>query len=254
MEFKNLRTEKLAEAIIVAEEFASRFKRKGIIGIVFLGGIARGYFDKFTDIDIIIFKRKNAKLRMKLEDEIEYKNFTIDYEITNYEDSIKSEWSTEKRWAFSTVKIFYDSQGKIKALIDKKVIPLKSTEKKMMLIEGMTQSEWYCNIMTNSWILRGDILGAHYSIYFALDELLKAIFALNNELLPNKKWRIYQVQRLKWLPKKFNEKLKEIMLMKNNSVKEIQRRRNALNYIWKQMLPIAEKEIGMKFNEFKKLV
>jgi len=72
--------------------------------------------------------------------------------------------------------------------------------------------------------------------------------------LPGSKWRIYLVQRLEWLPKEFNEKLREVLLIKDFSIKELERRRSALNYIWRQILPKAEKEVGMKFNEFKKLV
>lgn len=50
MEFKEFKTEKLAEAPTVAEEFASKIKRKGVVGIVFLSGIARGYFDKIKKL------------------------------------------------------------------------------------------------------------------------------------------------------------------------------------------------------------
>ena len=253
MEFEDFRSEKLADALAIAEEFASRFKREGVVGIVFLGGIARGYFDKFSDVDIIVFKRRNVDLGMKTEYELKYKGFVIDYEIVNYEDFVESEWDIERRWAFSKVKIFYDPEGKIKALIDRKVC-LKDEEKKWLIIEGVTQSEWYCNVVSESWIYRNDVVSAHYSIFIALDELVKALFMLNNRLLPGSKWRIYLVQRLEWLPEEFNEKLREVLLIKDFSIKELERRRSALNYIWRQILPKAEKEVGMKFNEFKKLV
>lgn len=253
MKYETFRREKLVQAEKLAEEFASRFKRTGVVGIVFLGGIARGYFDRFSDIDIIVFKRKNTKLEMKAEDEVEYKGFLIDYEIANYEDKLESSWDIEERWGFSTAKIFYDPEGKIKNLINRKV-PLKSKERKWMIIEGITQSEWYCNVMSKSWVYRGDVLSAHHSINNALEELLKALFALNNELLPAKKWQIYQSYSLKWLPDRFREKLMQITIVKSVSIEELQRRRDALNYLWNQMLPRAEKEVAMKFSQFKKLV
>jgi predicted nucleotidyltransferase len=253
MQFGELKPEKLAEATAVAEEFASKFIRKGVVGIVFLGGIARGYFDKFSDIDIIVFKKRRTKFGMKHEDEIKYKGFKIDYEIANYEDSVKLEWEMTKRWAFSDAKIFYDPKGKIRALISKKV-HLKNKERKWMIIEGITQSEWYCNDCSESWVYRNDMISAHRSISLALEYLMKALFGLNNQLLPDEKWLMYQAQQLSLQPKGFNEKLEEITLIKEFSTKELQRRRNALNYLWKQMLPIAEKEVGMRFDEFKKLV
>lgn len=253
MRFKELKAEKLAEAIAVAEEFASKFKQRGVVGIVFLGAIARGYFDRFSDIDIVIFKRREARLGVKREGEVEYKGYVIDYEVVNYEDSLELEWNMERRWAFSTARIFYDPEGKVKALIDKKVC-LKREERKWMIIEGMTQAEWYCNDVSESWVYRGDIVSAHYSINSALEHLMKALFGLNGELFPSEKWVAYLVHKLEWLPQRFDEKLREVILLKELSVEELQRRRNALSYLWKQMLPRAEKEVGMKFEEFKKLV
>lgn len=123
-----------------------------------------------------------------------------------------------------------------------------------MIIEGMTQSEWCCNDLSESWVHRGDIISSHYSVNNGLDELLKVLFALNGRLLPPKKWRVYLSQDLKWLPNGFTDNLKQIMLIGAISLEELQRRREALNYLWRQMLPRAEKEVGMKFNEFKRLV
>jgi predicted nucleotidyltransferase len=252
MENKHIRADTLAEAKNIAENFAERFKRKGVVGIVFLGAIARGYFNKFSDIDIIIFRRKGEKIK-PIEEEIIYKGFLIDYAVSTYEEQLEEDWSMEARWAFSRAKIFYDPKEKIKDLLNKKV-PLKADEKRWLMIEGMTQSEWYSNTDSKSWIYRSDILSAHYSINNALDELLKALFVLNNELIPSEKWKIYFSQNLKWVPKKFSESLKEIILVKDFSVEELRRRKKALNYLWRQILPKAEKEIGMKFNEIAKLV
>ena len=253
MELDGLGTGEISEALATAKEFASRFKRKGVVGIVFLGAIARGYFDKFSDIDVIIFKRRKHRFRLKYQAEIEYKGFRIDYEIVNYEDSARSEWDMEKRWAFSNALIYYDPESKIRQLISDKV-PLKSKERKWMIIEGMIQSEWYCNIVSESWVYRGDVVSAHYSINAALEELLNAVFAINKELFPPKKWRIRQSFHLRWLPKEFRAKLEQIMQVKALSTKELKRRRAALNYLWEQVLPRAEEEVGMRFGEFKTMV
>lgn len=130
MGFNRLKADRLAEAVAAGEEFASKLKRNGLVGIVFLGGAARGYFNKFSDIDIIVFKKRAARLGMRREDEVEYKEFVIDYEIANYKDKLESEWDMEARWAFSTARILYDPEGKVEKLIARKV-RLKEREKKM---------------------------------------------------------------------------------------------------------------------------
>ncbi len=253
MRFDRLKADRLAEATAVGEEFASKLKRKGVVEIVFLGGVARGYFDKFSDIDIIVFKRKAARLGVRREDGIQYKGFVIDYEIASYEDKLRREWDMEARWAFSKVKIFHDPEGKVEKLIARKVC-LKDRERKWMIIEGVTQSEWYCNEASESWVHRGDVMSAHRSINLALEYLFKALFGLNNQLLPSEKWLMYEAQQLSWLPEGFSRMLRKITLVREVSVGELQKRRSALNYLWRQMLQRAEKETGMKFSEFKKLV
>ena len=49
MDFESFESKRLDSALTIAKKFASKFKREGVVGIVFLGGIARGYFDKFSD-------------------------------------------------------------------------------------------------------------------------------------------------------------------------------------------------------------
>lgn len=253
MSFEKLGNEKINRALDVAVEYASGFKRDGVVGVVFLGAISRGYFDEFSDIDVIIFKKKNVDLGLRSEDEIEFRGFKIDYEITNYEDSIVSDWDMDKRWAYSDARIFYDPDDKIGAMIEEKS-RLQNEDGRWMIIEGMTQSEWCCNDLSESWVHRGDVICSHYSLNNGLDELLKALFALNGKLLPPKKWRVYLSRDLERLPNGFTDNLKQMMLIGAISLEELQRRREALKYLWRQMLPIAEKKVGMKFNEFKMLV
>ncbi len=52
----------LEQATQVAETFARQYHRDGIVGIVFLGAIARGYFDHNSDIDVALFKTQGADI------------------------------------------------------------------------------------------------------------------------------------------------------------------------------------------------
>lgn len=187
-------------------------------------------------------------LGIRREDEIEYRGFLVDYE-----DSAEAEWGMAMRWAFSTARIFYDPEGRIQALIDEKV-RLGEDERRWMIIEGMTQSEWHCNTCSEAWAYRGDMVSAHRSIGLALEYLLEALFGLNGRLLPHEKWLAYQARGLEWLPDGFEERLEEVLIVRDLSAGELRRRREALNHLWRQMLPRAEEEVGMKFSEFRRLV
>ena len=50
----------LEKATRVAKEFAQQHINNDIVGIVFLGAVARGYFDRSADIDIAIFQKQGA--------------------------------------------------------------------------------------------------------------------------------------------------------------------------------------------------
>jgi hypothetical protein len=84
-----------------------------------------------------------------------------------------------------------------------------------------------------------------------MEYLLKALFGLNNQLLPSEKWLVYQAQQLSWLQEGFNEMLREIMLVREVSIRELRRRRSTLNYLWRQVRRKAERETHGRFVEFK---
>jgi hypothetical protein len=54
----------LENASRIALETAKRYITEDVIGIVFLGAIARGYFDRSTDIDFAIFARKGSQFTL----------------------------------------------------------------------------------------------------------------------------------------------------------------------------------------------
>jgi len=234
----------------VAREFADKYKVEGVVGIIFLGGLARGSVDNFSDIDITVFFNKNYESGVEtFKGEIEYKGFTIDPNFQVYEDNLKSEWNMEKRWAFSEAKIYYDPEGRVKQLLDGKVF-LKKEERKWLMMEGLVQSDWYINWLPEQSLERGSVLQASYVLDTGIREFLKGLFAYNNQLVPSEKWAIFYVTKLKKLPTNFEKHLEEFMKVKEISMKDIQRRQKVFNIMWKEMVPEMEKEIGMKYKEF----
>jgi len=55
------------------------------------------------------------------------------------------------------------------------------------------------------------------------------------------------------LPHGFEEKVKEIYIVKALNQKELQRRKRAFMYLWRQLSPRIEKEVGMSIKEMDKL-
>ena len=246
--FRNSNKAMLRKARKIAETLAGKYIERGALGVVFLGALARGYFDEYADIDVIIIKSKKSKIPSEQKDYFNKKGFELDYCVVNYEDLLREKWSMEARWAYSQSIIYHDAKGVIKKLLKQKV-PLKKSERKQLLIEGCAQSEWYVNELTKSWTLRGDTMSAHSMIHYGTEHFLNALFVLNGQLIPAGKWKFYCAQRLRWLPKNFAKKIKEVYKVETFSSAQLKKRRQAFMYLWNQLLPKVEREVGMKFSK-----
>lgn len=242
----------LEKATQIATTFSQQYISQGIVGIAFLGAIARGYFDRHADIDIAIFTKPNAEIpptpTYQHIDGIEIQCFVEDYEA-----ELKTPWDMTKRWAYTSRKIFYDPDGLISQLIEEKV-PLKPEERKQLLIRGITLSEWYINRLTQLWIDRGNLMSAYDMFAEGLPCFFDTLFALNYQLVPAVKWRYYCVERLALLPPKFQEQVRSVLVVNTFSAEEIDRRKQAFMEMWRYILPLVEQEVQMPFAEFKELV
>lgn len=243
----------LDEALEVARDFVKRFKQPGLVGIVFLGAIARGYFDKYADIDISILKRKNSKMKTIPVEYVQFRGYEIDYAVNNFEDASKTEWTMAGRWAHSRAMIYYDTDGMVRRLIQEKC-KLSAKERRWLMIEGTTQSEWYGNDLPKVWVHRKDLLSAHLMFFKAIDYFLDALFALNNSLVPDYKWKLNYSMKLEWLPRDFRKKIKEVLKTSPLNKTELLRRTENFMYLWKQLKPKVEKEVNMNYEKFRKLV
>lgn len=154
----------LEKATRVAGEFAKKFIRDEIVGIAFLGAIARGYFDRSADIDIAIFKKQGSEIPLT-EKFIKMDELEIHIWLSDFESELTASWDMAKRWTFSQGKIFYDPDGEIARLLEVKV-PLQLEERKWMVMSGFVLSEWYINRLTDLWVERGNMLSAQHIFHY----------------------------------------------------------------------------------------
>ncbi len=242
----------LAKATRVAEAFAQQHVSDEIVGIVFLGAIARGYFDHAADIDIAIFKKQTAELSLPSQF-LKVEGLEVHCHLADYESELTTPWNMAKRWTYSQGKIHYDPEGKIAQLLAEKV-PLQPEERKWLLMSGLTLSEWYINRLTQLWVERGNLISAHHMFDEGLNHFFNMLFAHNNQLVADVKWRYYCVERLILLPANFQDRMKDTMLLRSFSIEELERRKAAFMDMWQEMLPIIEQEVQMSYDEILQLV
>ena len=241
----------------VAEKLVPKITiHKGVSGVVVAGGLARGFADQYSDVDITVFlSKRNKKLKKEIRklgfDEQRIAHVDIDLEVHFLQDFRKRKLSEMQKWDFSQTEIIFDPEGEIRRLLTDKVrVPKSYWVRRVVVYSELLK--WYCcppetriGTIAEAWVERGDLVSAHYCTDYSLDLIIRVLFALNREFLPPPKWRIYYSYNLRWLPKGYGELLKEIMLVHELSLSELGRRLNALRELWYEILPKIEKETGL---------
>lgn len=183
----------------------------------------------------------------------EINGFEVQCFRMDYDTEKISLWDMSKRWAYSNVEIAHDKNNLVKELIKSKIF-LSKDEKIWLLMSGIVLSEWYINRLTDLWLKRGSVMSAHYMINEGINYFFRALFAYNNELEADFKWRIYCIEKFKNKPEMFIERIKQVMEIKEISIDEIERRRKTFMGIWNEFLPRIEVELNMKYDVFKNMV
>lgn len=209
----------------ISYEILEDLKKNPLVeGVMFLGGVARGFADEDSDIDIAVFSDEKI-CDLSVGENFDDRN--IDVEFWNIKLSESSEnWSQIQREAYDEGIIVFDRNGKVKKYIDN---ALYYSEDKFLMEfgerffhlawHGIVYSK-YRNKKTRgyNWILPNDmwykrknkengflILQQCALIYIEL------LFVVNKKWIPDFKWIWIKSNRLAYLPKKYKESMEYIL-------------------------------------------
>ncbi len=239
-----------------AKRLASRIPSyQNVTGMVFLGGLTRGFTDKSSDLDGMVFlERRNQVQETRIRDmvtkEAERSSIDIDMEIHLLRDFAKWKWTEINRWDFSHAEVAFDKNEHIRRIIEARLkVPDEFWTRRIVLCAEYMK--WYCyspkksiGTIAEAWIDRGDLTSAHYCVNYGVELILRAIFALNREFTPPPKWRVYYFKDLKWLPKNHNL-LDQAMRVTDLSADDLRTRLQAVRKIWTEVLPKIKRETGL---------
>jgi len=225
---------------------------RNVVGIALLGGAARGFADKHSDIDLSVFvnSRRFHKLRPG---ERLWKEWDIDVTIVYYPSALSCEWSQIQRHAYSKALILHDPKGKIRSLLNKKLVFCEE-ERLDIIIENIMHLGWHgicpkrewrgylCDLPADLWVRRGDTLSAHFLLTGLVDDLLNILFAYNRSYIPDRKWKLYEAQHLSWTPRGFRDRLEAVLKVNGSTVKEFKRRKTVFQSLFLEIIGQIEKE------------
>jgi predicted nucleotidyltransferase len=215
-----------------AREFAARFATcEGVGGVLLTGGVARGYADHFSELDLAVYLTRphfESWTRRGLapfpEGDSYLDGWHVDFDYFCYEDEIEAEWEPAKCWDRSYAVVLHDPQGLMREMLVRKAV--LSDEEKGRLVSRylILYGDYFCHLVVPSWVHRGDLLAAHHCLNIALDSLIKAVFLANDELIPFDKWTLNLSYTLAWTPQDWRERVERALLVREVSQAEVERR------------------------------
>lgn len=251
--FGKIKSKNLYEDLIKgAEWMVSQLKDiTGVIGITLSGNLSRGYGDELSEIDLMIYLEKTIYEKWSQgeapvpQGDTFWNGYYFDLEFLSYHEEWDKKWDLFMKWDASYNKILYDPYKKIIKLLEHKDI-FTAREKFQCASASFEKSVYIGSLVVQQWIKRGDPLAANHLINTAIKGLLKIIFLVNEEYLPPDKWNLNYSYSLDWLPENWRERISEVILIKEISVEEAERRQKVLLKIYNECW---ERLVGVKFKD-----
>lgn len=215
-----------------AQAFAERFTaHQGVVGVMLTGGAARGYADRFSELDLAVYLTRSCFETWARRGQAPFpegdaclEGWHVDFDYLCYEDELEAEWAHVKRWDRSYAVVLHDPQGLMADMLARKAV-LADEEKQRLSKRYLTSyGDYFCQIVVPSWLHRGDLLAAHHCLNIALNGLIKTVFLANDELIPFEKWALNLSYTLPWTPPNWRERVEQAFLVCELSQADVERR------------------------------
>lgn len=234
-----------------AREFADRFAAcEGVMGVLLTGGVARGYADHFSELDLAVYLTRpyfegwtsRGVVPFPEGDSLQ-EGWHVDFDYFCYEDEMEGEWEHTKRWDHSYAAILHDPQGLMQEMLARKAVLSKEERQRLLNCHLILYGDYFSNLVVPSWLHRGDLLSAHHCLNVALDSLLKAVFLANDELIPFDKWTLNLSYTLPWTPRDWRERVEQSLMVREVSQADVERRCALIRDLFAEC---AERLVGKK--------
>lgn len=190
-------------------------KAEGVLGVLLVGSPSVGYADSHSDIDLEVFVTKESftNMRRTYEAYEAYKGTDISWEwmtLQELEDALGKWRNDVDLWVYSRSVILFDREGCLENLLARyKRYPKKIWLEKLFLY-------WYhatgnAPYDSGKAILRKDFKVAQLYLTQALEYYTALIFILNRSFVPYRKWRLREMNRLKYKPTGYTQILHKIL-------------------------------------------
>jgi len=222
---KNLYRRYLAKAIELARQWSKRYP--GMEAMMLTGGVARGYADEHSELDLTVFlgpPTYRSWVLLSRSPLAEGDNLVdgtyVDTHLTTIPVERKRVWGALDLWDASFAKILVDRRGRLAKLLREKIVPSPSSWR---LHEEAIEAEWFAELGVD-WIDRTDLVAAHHLMNHAFDRFLFLLFEAQGERFPFDKWQMHLSRSLRVLPPRYEAQAREWLSVRSFTARDVRRR------------------------------
>jgi hypothetical protein len=210
----------------------------GVVGLTLNGGLARGYGDHLSEIDVTVFVTPQAFNNLKTGKPSVAQGITVldgqfyDVKYVEIDAERERDWADVELWDASYAQILYDPQSLIQGLLADKL----SAGTDPGAAEGLLMSCWWYNELAGEiWVQRGDALQGHHVFNQAVVSLVKALFAANSEYVPHAKWLLHMSRSLEWRPADWERRLGAAICTGDLTLNSLRARQITIRGLWEDI-------------------
>jgi len=174
----------------------------GVVGVLGTGSIGRRFGDYYSDLDLIVYAHKGAVKDLRRLISIPlvgFKGMLYDIPVEDYEQALKAPvpskmWSQVVRWDRQNGEVLYDSDGRLKALLEEKLV-YPDTERQARLTRYRRRAHEHLVFYPPMWAERGQLYHVVDSLVRGVEETVLWIYAKNKLFEPYiAKWLFFHLE------------------------------------------------------------
>jgi len=191
------------------------------------GGVARGYADENSELDLTVFLTpagfrkwvRHCQAPIPEGDHV-VGGIGVDTTLTSIEVEQRRRWEPLQVWDASYAKVLLDRRGRLGALLRTKV---RLTDPRWDLHEEAIVADWYVGLGIG-WIDRTDVVAGHHLLNLAFDHFLSLLFRAQGEAVPFDKWQFHLSRSLPRLPYGYESMVRGWLSVRRFTAADLRRR------------------------------
>jgi predicted nucleotidyltransferase len=174
----------------------------GVVGVLGTGAIGRGFGDRFSDLDLLVYARREAVASVRQVvsiDWISHRGMDYDIPTLDFDKALAApapskHWSQVVRWDHQCSRVLYDPEGKIGELLRQKLV-YPEAEQRRLLARYKQGIHEHLVFSPELWAERGRLYHVIDTLVRGVQQIVLYIYARNKVFEPYiDKWLFFHLE------------------------------------------------------------